>query len=220
MLKGYFMKLLRFIVFLLVLAFCFSLWKGWQWLENESLRKSRYEVMVVRVADSMNMDPLLIRAQIWRESNFDPRAYGTAQERGLMQVTPGAARDWLDRSRVEGFQLDDLYKPDINILVGCWYLRKAMDRWSNSDNPTVFALAEYNAGITNVRRWTEGLTEPYSSEEFLANMDYPSTKEYIISILMRYEFYKHNPNITPVNELRDLYYATMHRVERKWIKKQ
>jgi soluble lytic murein transglycosylase-like protein len=54
-----------------------------------------------------------------------------------------------------------------------------------------FALAEYNAGASRAQRWAGGSeTTAISKKDFLANIDFPSTRKYIDSIIERYEFYK------------------------------
>jgi soluble lytic murein transglycosylase-like protein len=54
---------------------------------------------------------------------------------------------------VETFMPTDLLDARTNLHVGAWYLRQAFDRWSDRDDPPVFALAEYVAGLDAVNGW-------------------------------------------------------------------
>jgi soluble lytic murein transglycosylase len=71
-----------------------------------------------------------------------------------------------------------------------------MKRWSNTDRPEVFALAEYNAGITHARRWARD-NPALRAEEFLLAMDIPTTKAYIHAILQRADLYAAGKGPTP-----------------------
>lgn len=156
----------------------------------------------------------LLRAVVWRESDFEPRATGSAGERGLMQVTPGAGHDWAQANRVRSFHETDLFDPRTNLSAGSWYLARAMKRWSNADRPEVFALAEYNAGITHARRWARD-NPALRAEDFLLTMDFPTTKAYILSILQRADLYAAGKNPTPFETAR----RKLTTQKERWIKK-
>lgn len=121
---------------------------------------------------------------IWRESRFNANARGRAGEIGLMQLTEVAAQEWADTRRFRDFTHEQVLDPATNTQAGCYYLSKAVKRYPHTDNPYVFALADYNAGRANVLRWMKdnGAT---NSSAFLARMDFPGTHEYIAAILER-----------------------------------
>jgi soluble lytic murein transglycosylase len=160
------------------------------WLNGD--RFWRYDQEIREVAAKYGVDPLLVKAVVWRESRFHPEKVGGAGERGLMQVTEAAAQDWVRAEKVELFVPTDLFDPRVNITVGTWYLSKALDRYKGRENPVPFALAEYNAGKSRVDRWvTESrMGKEATSDHLLAAMDYPTTKKYISDITRRYEIYK------------------------------
>src|SRR5262249_13727758 len=87
------------------------------------------------------------------------------------------------------FQPDDLFDPARNTMAGTWYLRKALHRYENTDNPAVYALADYNAGRSNILRWTKGAAVT-NSAAFLEKMDFPKTRDYVRSILKRQPRYQ------------------------------
>ena len=51
-----------------------------------------------------------------------------------------------------GFEADLLASPEINLRLGCWYLRSLLDRFGDRDD----ALAAYNAGPSHAERWVSG----------------------------------------------------------------
>lgn len=94
-----------------------------------------------QTATRYDLDPLLLAAIVEVESGFNPRAVSHRGAQGLMQLMPSTARSTGD------VQLDD---PEDNLEAGARYLRRLLDRF---DGDLVLALAAYNAGPTNVRRY-------------------------------------------------------------------
>jgi soluble lytic murein transglycosylase len=134
------------------------------------------------------VDPLLVKAVIWQESRFHEDKLGAHGERGLMQVTEPAAQDWVAAEKVETFVPEDLLDAKTNIEVGTWYLGNALKHWSAQEDPLPFALGEYNAGRSRVKRWAGGAQ--ISAEELSKAMDIASTRAYIAAVRKRYEYYK------------------------------
>jgi len=151
-------------------------------------RFHQYDPIITAVAAKHRLDPMLVKAVVWRESRFDRNKYGTAGERGLMQVSGKAANEWVRENKVEDFKLEDLFDPKTNLEAGSWYLRRALDHWQTESDPLPFALAEYNAGASRAQRWVgaDGIT----ANQFLENIDFPVTRRYVQLILDRYAFYK------------------------------
>ncbi len=156
-----------------------------------SRRFGKYDDLVLRASQRYGVPPELIKAVIWRESRFYPDKTGQHGERGLMQITEGAAADWSKAEKIETFVPTDLFDPKVNIEAGTWYLKKALDHWGSKDDPVPFALAEYNAGRTRVKRWVvdSGRGATAGAEDLQTAMDFPATKNYIAAIVARYEFY-------------------------------
>ena len=167
--------------------------------ENYALQKlffraryARYDEWIIQAASRYGVSPSLVKAVIWRESRFHPDMQGAHGERGLMQVTEGAAQDWARAEKIGIFVPADLMDPKTNIEVGTWYLANALRRWSGKDDPVPFALAEYNAGRTRVMRWekTSGLGGGFGADGLHSIMDFPATRAYIRSIVDRYLDFK------------------------------
>jgi soluble lytic murein transglycosylase len=152
-------------------------------------KESPYDPIIVEVARDDGVDPFLVRALIWRESRFNPLTLGTAQEHGLMQVTPAVGEEWAKANKKDNFTPDDLYNPRVNIQAGTWYLSHAIRHWDQTDEPTTFALAEYNAGRTNALKWVDP-SDPYNHTAFMDRITFPSTRKYVETILEKREEYK------------------------------
>ncbi len=135
------------------------------------------------------MQPALVKAVVWRESRFDPEARGSRGEIGLMQVLPkAAAKDWSDAERVTPLTEEQLLDPGTNTIVGAWYLERLMKRYSQTDNPVPYVLADYNAGRSNVLKWKQGAGAT-NSAAFVQQINFPGTRSYVQSVMRRYEHY-------------------------------
>jgi soluble lytic murein transglycosylase len=153
-------------------------------------RFQQYDGLIRSVAAMHQLDPMLVKAVVWRESRFDPQKFGSAGERGLMQVSENAAREWAQENRVENFRVEELFDPQKNLEAGSWYLHRAIQHWGQQTDPVPFALAQYNAGASRAHRWAGGDTVVISPDTFRRNIDFPSTRNYIDTVIARYQFYK------------------------------
>jgi soluble lytic murein transglycosylase len=169
---------------LLLLAVCAGYyWWRLDWLERSQDRSIR------AAARRYAVDPALVKAIVWQESRFNPRVRGRAGEVGLMQIREEAAREWAEAERVAGFDFEHCVDAVTNTMAGTWYLKKILNRYTRTDNPLPFALADYNAGRGNVLKWNSGeaLT---NSAAFMAQIGFPGTKAYVASVLARYDYYR------------------------------
>lgn len=151
-----------------------------------------YDRLIHDMSRKHRLDPLLLKALVWRESGFQPEKVGNAGERGLMQVGEAAARDWSKAEKIETFLPTDLFDAKTNLDAGSWYLSKALERWKEKEDPVPFALAEYNAGRTRVDRWIAetNLAEKANADDLKGAIDFPSTRKYIEEIQRRRKFYE------------------------------
>jgi len=153
-------------------------------------RFQQYDPLIRAVAVEHHLDPMLVKAVVWRESRFDPRKYGSHGERGLMQVSEKAANEWARENKISDFYFDQLFDPKTNLEAGTWYLQRAVEHWKHQPDPLPFALAEYNAGASRARRWSGNGVADASVRTFLKNIDFPGTRKYVESIMDRYKFYQ------------------------------
>ena len=161
----------------------------YEWLSPA--RFQQYDQLIRAASAANHLDPMLVKAVVWRESRFDPQKLGGAGERGLMQVSELAAQEWAAERRLENFRVEELFDPKTNLEAGSWYLGRAMAHWEQMRDPVPFALAEYNAGASRAQRWAGGnWARPISAGAFQRNIDFPGTKKYVESIMERYHFYQ------------------------------
>ncbi len=168
---------------LLVLGVALLRW--WQLARLESSQ----DQPILAAARRYGVEPALVKAVVWQESRFDPLARGKKGEIGLMQIMKPTAQEWATAERVSFFQHEQLYDPARNVQAGAWYLRKLLRRYPGTDDPVPYALADYNAGRANVLRWAQG-TAATNSQQFIEQITFPSTRDYVRSVLRRYEKYR------------------------------
>ena len=72
---------------------------GLAWL-GEIRRAQEVGPLITEAAAKHGLPLALVKAVVWRESDFEVRAVSGAGERGLMQVTGGAAQDWARVHRI------------------------------------------------------------------------------------------------------------------------
>ena len=95
------------------------------------------------------LDPALLAAVIYQESKFDPGVKSSSGAIGLMQLLPSTAQGIAVHTGGSRFVESDLYKPELNVRYGAWYLRHLLDKYGDERT----ALAAYNAGQRNVDGW-------------------------------------------------------------------
>lgn len=139
-----------------------------------------FDDLIREAAARHGLCPYLVKGVIKQESDFRPMSVGGAGEIGLMQITRGAVTDW---ERATGrrcpFQ-GMLFNPRLNIEIGTWYLARAFRRWRDyGDDAVVLALAEYNAGYSNARKWVP----VQDSANALDEIRFPGTRQYIVNVL-------------------------------------
>jgi soluble lytic murein transglycosylase len=158
----------------------------WYWHE---WRDHSQDAPILAAAQRYGVEPALVKAVVWRESRFNPHRRGRVGELGLMQLRAGAAAEWARADHLPSFTPACLLDAGTNTLAGAWYLRRLLTRYAHTDNPTIYALADYNAGRSNVLKWLHGagLT---NSAAFLEQITFPGTEGYVKSVLRREEHYR------------------------------
>jgi soluble lytic murein transglycosylase len=155
----------------------------------------RYDTLIARQAGVYGLDPDLVWSIIYEETYFRPWKRGDAGEVGLMQVTPAVAREWAAetgmRELSEQMRRDPvkaLSDPERNIQVGCWYLEKISKDYRDTPGAEPRIVAAYNAGPSRAAEWNRPASgaRPLTAAEFVARIDFPTTRAYVTNILERY----------------------------------
>ncbi|OQB25154.1 MAG: Soluble lytic murein transglycosylase precursor [Firmicutes bacterium ADurb.Bin182] len=131
------------------------------------------------------LDPFLVAAVIHCESDNVPNAVSRSGAVGLMQIMPETGEWIAGKLEIEDFSPEDLNEPELNIRIGCWYLRFLYDRY---DGNMTNMLAAYNAGHGNADKWLSD--KSISEEGQLLNIPFKETKDYVEKVLRVYDKYK------------------------------
>ncbi len=146
----------------------------------------RYQEFVETYAEEFGLDESLVYAVILTESKFDTYAESPVGAKGLMQLTDETGADCAKVLRIQNFSAEQLFEPDVNIRLGCYYLKRLIQDY---DGITETAIAAYNGGPGNVDKW---LADPqYSSGDgTLFDIPYKETREYVKKVTEAYWNYQ------------------------------
>ncbi len=166
-------KILRLFILILIVAVAFSFLLG----KIEVKYKDEIDI----IAKEYSLDRFLVYALIMAESGFEPEAESVKGASGLMQLTPDTAL-WCAGKVGDENLAAEITLPEVNIRLGCFYLRYLLDRYGGEETS---ALAAYNAGSSNVDEWlADGTYSPDGKS--LTGAPFPETDNYIKKIA----FYK------------------------------
>jgi len=138
-----------------------------------------FSALVDRNASASNLDPAWVLGLMRSESAMAVDALSSAGARGLMQVTPGTARQLANKHGIAYSGPEQLMRADENVRFGTTYLRDLLDRFG--DNP-VLAAGAYNAGSNAVDRWLQ--ERPRNDPAiWVESLPYYETRDYIPRVL-------------------------------------
>jgi soluble lytic murein transglycosylase len=136
---------------------------------------------VEQASKRYNIDPLIILSVMREESRFEQAVKSPAGAYGLMQLMPQTAYR-LDKSLNLGIHRpSQLTDPKNNIQLGSFYLRSLL----NEFHSLAHMLAAYNAGELAVRSWQQRF-DYRSIDEFVEDIPYNETKNYVKKVLTSY----------------------------------
>ena len=157
--------------------------------EYNQIWKSYYpkahEPLIFEVADILNIDPFFILSIMRMESYYNEKALSYVGARGLMQIMPYTALQIAKRIGHDGFKLEAMWDPKVNIVYGGWYLSFLLNYYNQ--NP-ILAAAAYNAGPFAVNAWVERCNG-CAFDEFVESIPYRETRGYVKNVvksLVRY----------------------------------
>jgi len=131
------------------------------------------------------IDPYLVLAIMKAESSFNPKAVSRRNAKGLMQITDKTGEWAAFEIKLANYKNSDLFNPDTNIHIGCWYLRWLIDNLKDVD----LAIAAYNGGIGNVMEWLND--KNLSSTGFILDkIPFKETERYVVKVKNYYYVYK------------------------------
>ncbi|MTV48963.1 transglycosylase SLT domain-containing protein [Heliobacillus mobilis] len=144
-----------------------------------------HKQLIFKYSSEYRIDPYLVTAIIRRESKFFYWAESAKGAKGLMQIMPQTAQ-WVSKQiPLAGYSDEQLYEPETNIRIGCWYLASLKEEF-NGNIPIM--IAAYNGGRGNVQQWIK--EQRWSGKEHtLEDIPFPETREYVKAVLHDYYMY-------------------------------
>ncbi|MEW6200596.1 MAG: transglycosylase SLT domain-containing protein [bacterium] len=152
---------------------------------TELLFPLHYRQEISSVAREFGVDPALMFALIRQESRFDPHALSSSNAMGLTQILPSTGVWISEKMGIGAFRASALYDVKVNVRMGAWYLRYLIDKFG--DVPS--ALAAYNWGEGNLRRWKERFPSG-DADRFFESVPRAETRRYVGNVLFNYQVYK------------------------------
>lgn len=133
----------------------------------------------------------LVLAVIRQESSFHSGAISTAGARGLMQLMPSTAEWVASKQRIE-FAINALTADArYNIALGTTLLGDLIDLFKGS---YILALAGYNAGANQPRKWLRELGDPRRSlddaVDWVESIPFKETRNYVQRVLEGVQVYR------------------------------
>jgi soluble lytic murein transglycosylase-like protein len=144
-------------------------------------RADEHDTLIAEAARSAGVDAALVRAIVWHESGFNAAKCQDGAY-GLMQIGRGTGIEWAAACGVETFMVTDLLDARTNLQAGTWYLARALQRWTSTDDPVVFALADYAAGPQAVAEWAG---ESKRAADLLPKLKGNPAGEFVEAVLAR-----------------------------------
>jgi len=138
-----------------------------------------FSALVDGNASALHLDASWVLGLMRSESAMAVDAVSSAGARGLMQVTPGTARQVARKHGMVYSGPGQLMQADENIRFGTTYLRDLLDRFGG--NPVLVSGA-YNAGPNAVDRWLRERPQD-DPAAWVENLPYFETRDYIPRVL-------------------------------------
>lgn len=137
-------------------------------------------------------DTALVLGIVRQETEFDPDAVSSAGARGIMQVMPGNARHMANLAGLPYRPNDLTSDPSYDLKLGMTELAGELSDWSGS---YVLAIAAYNAGPTNVKRWIATYGDPRDGRvdpiDWIEEIPFSETRNYVQRVIENTEVYRY-----------------------------
>jgi len=142
---------------------------------------------VIEQAQEAGLDPALVWALIRRESFYDADVISIAGAHGLMQLIERTGREMAEQRGHPEPSPYDLLAPPMNLELGIHYLAGLLDR---AGDDRVRALASYNAGESNGRRWQDRREPGMGEAVGILVISYSETRDYVYHVTRHWNRYR------------------------------
>lgn len=138
-----------------------------------------YYEIVEKVRGTNN--PIILESIIKEESHFNPYAISSAGATGLMQLMPGTLSEVKKNHNLPS----GMDAATESITAGSIYYTNLRRMLVNKD---LYAISAYNGGVGSVTSWFTKI-KYNDSDEFVEQIPYPETKNYVKKVLRTYWMY-------------------------------
>ncbi len=146
-----------------------------------------YEPEVEAAARRHGLDPNLLFAVMRVESVYQKEIVSYAGAIGLCQIMPRTGALIASAKGDTDYTTAWLLDPEVNLDYAAWYLRSLLERF---DGHLPLAIASYNGGPHNVRRWLRDRVPSMPMEAFLEHIPFSQTHRYVRRVLGYYAAYR------------------------------
>lgn len=145
-----------------------------------------FKEYIRKYAGTYGIDEKFILAIIREESRFKADAGSHAGAQGLMQIMPATGKNIADQLGISNFNNDMLHDPETSIRMGAYYIAQQLNNFGNNK---YYALGAYNGGPGAMQRWINNYGN-LDIDEFIENITYDETKNYIKKVMESYYIYE------------------------------
>lgn len=135
----------------------------------------KYKDLILKYSMENKIDPFLVFAIVKAESGFNPKATSHKNAMGLMQIREKTGKWGAECLNLKGFSVTELYNPEVNIRIGCWYISRLMKEFNSNED---LVIAAYNGGSGNVSEWLKNKQYSYSGVT-LDKIPFKETERYL-----------------------------------------
>jgi soluble lytic murein transglycosylase len=167
---------------LLVAALVAAVVFAWQRRGGSPPDLTRYAAEIeraARAAGPSGVEPALLMALVAAESGGDPEARSRAGAIGLCQLLPSTAAEVAHDLGIADYAPERLVEPALNLRLGAEYLARMLAAFEGEE---ALAIAAYNAGAANVRRWRQKAPDA-SPAEVIEREGFGETRRHVRKVL-------------------------------------
>ena len=146
----------------------------------------RFDEFVEGECAALDVDANMFYSLMRQESLFEPDAVSWVGARGLSQIMPSTGRWIARRLDHRRFRISHLTDPATNVRFGVYYIAEQL---ADFEGDTLRALAAYNGGPSNVKRWWKygGCDD---TDVFVEDIGYAETADYVRRVYTYYRLYE------------------------------
>ncbi|HZS04886.1 MAG TPA: tetratricopeptide repeat protein [Blastocatellia bacterium] len=151
----------------------------------EMLYPAPYHDALQKHAVPRNVDPKFVLSIMRQESRFKPSVKSPAAARGLLQFISSTSSQIAAQLKLADFEQEDLYTPDVAILIGSQYMQNLFNEFGNWQA----VAAAYNGSEQHVRRCLERARST-EVDRFVIEVGKRETKDYVYKVMNNLQAYR------------------------------